>query len=297
MPSAVIAFDLDPFLHLGDAVIRWETLGIAGSVLLALVAAALLARRIPPARDGRRLHLDDLLYIALGIVPGAVVGGRLGYALIHLDYYAGHPGALIDPSQGSLQLSAGIAGGLLTGFYVARILEAPAGRWAHVGALPMLLMIEGGKAAMAWGGRGQGQLSTVPWATAYLGPGPWGSLAPSLPAQPSQLYEAALAGAIAVALVVVAANGAFARRDGGQLLVAFAVWLAGRLLIATTWRDAVVLGPFRADQLLSIGLLALTLIVYVVVARRRPTQTAGPSLAWPDPEIARSWRDRMTPGR
>ena len=34
------------------------------------------------------LRADDLIFIAVGVVPGAVIGGRIGYGLLHLDYYA-----------------------------------------------------------------------------------------------------------------------------------------------------------------------------------------------------------------
>ena len=60
----------------------------------------------------------------------------------------------------------------------------PLGRWMHALAIPLLLALALGKGAMILGGSGQGQLTDVAWATAYLGPGPWGSLAPQLPAQP-----------------------------------------------------------------------------------------------------------------
>ena len=76
VPTAVIAFDFDPFLHVGDGVVRWETLGIAASIFVALVIAAIGTRSL-------ELRADDLIFVVLGVVPGAVIGGRLGYVLLH----------------------------------------------------------------------------------------------------------------------------------------------------------------------------------------------------------------------
>lgn len=293
MPFAVITFDLDAFLRLGSTAVRWETLGLAASVLAALVSAAILARGVRPDQDVPRLHLDDLLYIALGAVPGALLGGRLGYALVHLDYYGTHPAAILDPGQGGLQLSLGVAGGLLTSLYVARVLGAPVGRWAHVAALPLLLAIEGGKAAMALGGRGQGVPTDAAWATRYLGAGPWGSLAPELSSHPAQLYEAAVAGIVAVVLLLALAGGGFRRRDGRLLLAALGLWLAGRALVAATWRDAAVLGPLSVDQLVSLCLIACVVAGAVLLGRHRPQavpEEEEDALVWPDPAVAASWR-------
>ena len=180
MPIAAVLIALDPLLRLADGlVVRWQTIAIAAII----VAALGLAARIGGWLD---LRADDLLYIAVGIVPGAVIGGRLGYGLIHLDVFGAAPGLLLDPSRPGLELGAGVIGGVLTGTAVAGLLGAPIGRWAHAGALALLFALGEGKLAMMLGGSGQGLPSDAPWATAYLGPGPWGSLAPEVPSHPSQ---------------------------------------------------------------------------------------------------------------
>lgn len=262
MPIALIALEFDPLVRLGDRLVRLETLVLAAGVLGAILLAARMAQRTP-ARDGDPLAIPDLylragdlVFLVLAAVPGAVVGGRLGYGLLRLDYYAQHPGAILDPGQGSLQLGLAILGGALTGGVAARLLGEPVGRWFHVAALPLLVGIAVGKLAMAFGGSGQGMPADLAWATAYLGPGPWGSLAPELPSHPAQLYEAAGAAIILAGAVVLLASGMFARRDGRLFLAVLAAWAVARTVVAATWRDAPVLGPLRADQLLSLAIAA-----------------------------------------
>jgi phosphatidylglycerol:prolipoprotein diacylglycerol transferase len=284
----IFVFEFDPLVRLGDLAIRWEAIGIAGSILLALVLAAILSRRGGPGRGSRtqRYRADDLLYIALGAVPGAVVGGRLGYVLLHLDYYGADPGAILDPAQGGLQLSLAVLGGTLTGGYVASLVGASVRGWMHVAALPLLLAIEGGKAAMAWGGSGQGVAASDLPRTAYLGSGPWGSLGPSVPSVPSQLLEAGAVALVGVLLVAFMAAGGFQHRDGRLYLAAVALWLAARLVIAMTWRDPAEVGPLNVDQVVSVVLLGAVALAWFVVGRRAGAETAatqatdGP--AWPD---------------
>lgn len=286
--GAVIELAFDPVLRIGDLGVRLDTLAIALTAFLALGLAALVARGspvdltrpadAPGAEPGElnRLRADDLLYIAVAALPGAVVGARLGYALLHLDFYAADPGALLDIGQGGFQLSLGVVGGIATGSVVAGLLGAPLGRWLHALTLPVLLALAGGKAAMALGAGGQGQPSDASWATAYTGPGPWGSLAPALAAHPSQLYEALATLGVAILVLWVLAFDAFRGRNGGAFLFAIGLWAVARAIVASTWRDPAVLGPLRMDQVISIAiaagawtLMAIVGLVAVVRGRRR----------------------------
>ena len=213
VPIAVLTFQFDPIAQpFGDLAVRWGVLALAGVLIASLVLAGLLAR-------SAGLRADDLAFIAVGAVPGAVVGGRLGYGLLHWDYYGSTPRALFDPAVGSLELGLGVVGGLLTASLVAQLLGAPVGRWLHVATAPVLFVLGAGKLTMVLTGSGQGAPSDAPWATAYAGPGPWGSLAPALPSQPSQAYEGIATLIILAGLTLVLLAGAFGRRDGRSFFI------------------------------------------------------------------------------
>lgn len=281
VPIAAIALDFDPVLDLGGVTIRLQAIALTAGILLALAWTALAARR-------SGLRADDLLFLAVAAVPGAVVGGRLGHVLDHADYYAANPGAVLDPGQGGASLALAVVGGALTAGIIARLLGAPVRAWLHLAAVPTLLAIGIGKLAMALAGSGQGRPSDDPWATAYVGPGPWGSLAPDVASHPAQVYEALVALAVAAALALALAAGLDRARSGRAFLAGVGLWALGRAAIGATWRDAAVLGPLGAEQLQSLALAAGSLLVALLPVpepdgRDDASAPGEGAPAWPDP--------------
>ncbi len=285
VPIAAIGFHFDPLLRLADTLaVRWQTIALATVIALALIVAGVLARRAA-------LRPDDLLFIAIGIVPGAVVGGRIGYALLHLDFYAADPVAILDPATGGLELGLAAAGGLLTAWYVARLLGAPTGPWLQVAIQPVLFTLGVGKLTMVLGGSGQGQPSDAPWATAYPGPGPWSSLAPALPSHPSQAYEGiATLVVLGVVGLLLAGTGPASRgrSDGRVFLFGLGAWALVRAAAGLTWRDPVVVGPLNAGSLIALGLAAAcfaSIAAFSVRSRSDGATSRAPASTVPDPPV------------
>jgi phosphatidylglycerol:prolipoprotein diacylglycerol transferase len=285
VPLAVISITFDPVLQLSDtSSVRYETIALAIVLLLGLLVAARIATRTPsgaPTDPSARLRIDDLVFISVGAVPGAVIGGRLGYVLDHLAYYEASPGAIVDPAQGGLTLTLAVPLGILTGALIARLLGAPVGRWLHVAALPLLFVLGAGKLVGVLGATGQGSLSDLSWATAYVGPGPWGSLAADLPAHPSQVYEA-IGVAIAIVALFLLARLPLARAmDGAVLFLALVLWSIVRFLVGFTWRDDPALGPLNVEQ----GLALVLLLVAVAALVRRGRVAGSAASATLEPEV------------
>jgi prolipoprotein diacylglyceryltransferase len=283
VPPAVISLDFDPVVHIGALAIRLETVAVAATLLIVLVTAARIVARGTPrsstphtavladaADAAPRPRLEDVLLIALAVLPGALAGGRLGYVLLHLDYYTNRSAAIIDPSQGSLELGLAVAGGIVSGACVAGLLGGSIGRWLEIAIAPTLLGLALGKLSSALGGGGQGTPSDLPWATAYVGPGPWGSLAPAIASHPAQVYEAI--GTLLVLIVVLAARRLTPTvpRDGRWFMVAVGAWALVRTVVASTWRDGPTVAGLRPGQLIALGVaVACVSLVAIIVVRGR----------------------------
>lgn len=281
MPIALIAFDFDPLLRFaGGVAVRWQTVALATAVAICLMTAGVSARR-------SGLRADDLLYIVIGAVPGAVVGGRIGYVLLVPDAFSAGPMTLLDPAIGGLELGLAVVGGLITGWLVAALLGAPPGAWAHTLAAPLLVAIAAGKLAMALSGSGQGRPFDGPWATAYVGAGPWLGLAPGLPSHPAQVYEGLGTLATVVLLALATTMGAFRATTGARLLVGLAGWAVVRAVVSTTWRDPVVVGPLPVGGILAAVIAAAAvagaLAVSAWLPRRARARQEAVQPAWPDP--------------
>ena len=261
MPLGVITLAFDPVVELGEtSSVRVETIALAIVLFLGLILAARMAQITPsigPYVPAPGLHFDDLVFILVGAVPGAIAGGRLGYVLDHLGYYRDNPAAILDPAQGGLTLTLAVPLGILSGGFIARLLGAPVSRWLHAAAFPLLFVLAAGKLIGVLGATGQGSPSDLPWATAYGGAGPWGSLAAEIPSHPAQVYEAILVGLAIAGLAALGRIEVIARRDGAAMFAALGLWAIARFLVAFTWRDPAVLGPLRMEQLLDLGLLAV----------------------------------------
>jgi len=271
---AVLSLSFDPVFHLSDtASVRLETIGLAIVLFAALLLAAHAARTSP---DGG-LRLDDLVFMVVGAVPGAIIGGRTGYVLDHLDYYRANPSAMFDPAQGSLTLTLAVPLGILTGSIIARLLGAPIARWMQALALPMLFALAAGKLVGVLGASGQGAPADISWATTYAGPGPWGSLAVEVPSHPSQVYEAILV-ALAVAVMALASRSPLlVRGNGAALFLALGLWAVARFVAASTWRDPLAVGPLRMDQALLVGVFGTALAGLIGLARYRVPTTIVPT--------------------
>jgi prolipoprotein diacylglyceryltransferase len=309
-----IAFD--PVLRLGDAELRWQTVGVSVALLVALAIAARIGGHLPgappllerraPHRPVRRymigapyppapvieqgevarvepLRLEDLVFICLGVVPGAFVGGRVVHGLVFPDAYLYQPQLLLDPATGSLSLLGAVVGGALSGAYICRLLGAPLRRWADAAAVPMILALGLGKIAQLLGGSGQGAPFNGPWAVAFVGEGPWIGMDARLPAHPSQVYEGLwLLLGIPVILAVAGPGRELGRwlgrlrrlagpdRPDGQLLLAALCWfLLGRVAVGFTWRDERLVGPLNGEQVVALVVLAAIALSGAAIRRAR----------------------------
>lgn len=206
--------DLGP-LALGPFPIRWYAL----AYILGLVLGWWYANRIAsrpklwgeaPTSPISRTDIDDFAFFAM---IGILLGGRIGYILFYTIPF--EPGKLADDPmfilrmwEGGMSFHGGLIGASLAVAYTAwaRKLNILSLGDVACAAAPIGLCL--GRLANFINGELYGRETTVPWAMRFpaydWATREWGS-ADGLPlVHPSQLYEAALEGALLFAVLAVA---------------------------------------------------------------------------------------------
>jgi prolipoprotein diacylglyceryltransferase len=183
--TAAVELSFDPMLAVGGVSLRWDALAL---VVVLLISIGVWVLRL---RDelGDALRFEDVWFVLLAAIPGAVVGGRLFHVLDYADSYLAAPLTTLDLGHGSSSLVGAVIGGALSAAYICRLLGGSIGRWADAAAVPMLLAIGLGKLAIMLGGAGQGLASDGAMGVSFTGPGPWRSIDAADPAWPSQALE------------------------------------------------------------------------------------------------------------
>jgi len=236
--------DIDPVLiQLGPLKVHWY--GVM--YLLGFSAAWLLGRQRAQRHAGwQATEIGDLvLYGAIG----AVLGGRLGYALFYnLPHYIGHPLDIVRLWEGGMSFHGGLVGVLLALWLYAR----RSGRsFLQVGDFVAPLVPLG----LLFGRLGNfinqelwGRTTDLPWGMLF-------PLAGSLPRHPSQLYEAALEGLLLFAVLwVYSRQPRPTGRVSGLFLVGYA---SVRFLVEFTREPDAHLGFIALDWMTMGQLLSL----------------------------------------
>jgi len=192
--------DLSPFL------IRFtDTIGIRYyglSYMLGFLTTAWLLHRAAVA--GRSMlpvaKIPDLIVI---IVFGVLLGGRLGYFLLYQPTTLfGDPMALLKVWDGGMASHGGFVGVGLALAWFARNEKIPFLHLADLIASTAAAGLMFGRIANFINGELWGKISDVPWAVVFPhSAGPGTPIFQILPRHPSQLYQAALEGALLLAIM------------------------------------------------------------------------------------------------
>ena len=228
--------------------VRWYGVLIALGVLMAVLLACRRERRLG-------LKADTSLNIALISVPAAIICARVYYVLFSWDYYAAHPGDILNIRQGGLAIYGGVIGGILAGYIYCLATRTRFAAGLDLAAPSIAL----GQAIGRWGNFVNQEafggavinprLQFFPMAVKIGSERHWATF----------FYESLWCALIVIVLLVLERKRFFRRRGDvfGWYLFLYAL---ERALVEGLRTDSLYLGPLRVSQLLSLAaLLALTL--------------------------------------
>ncbi len=201
---------IDPIAFaIGPLVIRWYALAYVAGIVLGNIYVVWLNRR---HAFFSKAALDDLILYA---VLGVILGGRIGYVLFYnLPYFIDHPGGILQVWRGGMSFHGGL-GGVLVAFYLfarkhkisyLRVLDFLAA------ATPIGLFL--GRLANFVNGELYGRVTASSFGMVFPNGGPE-------PRYPSQLFEAALEGAVLFIILFLLATRTRALNYRGILGGAF----------------------------------------------------------------------------
>jgi phosphatidylglycerol:prolipoprotein diacylglycerol transferase len=207
--------NIDPVaFSIGPVVVRWYALAYLSGFLLGWQYCLYLAgldKGVRPRKD----DIDDFLPWAIG---GVILGGRLGYILFYgLPHYLENPLDALMLWHGGMSFHGGALGVILALFIFSAIRKIHTFRLSDFVCAAVPIGVFFGRIANFINGELFGRITESPWGMVF----PRGG---ALPRHPSQLYEAALEGALLFLILFVLVKCKYVRVRPG---IVSGVFLAG----------------------------------------------------------------------
>ena len=251
-------------IDLGFFTVRYYALAYIAGIMLGYWH---LSRMVRAA--GSPMTADNAADLLLSCTFGIILGGRLGYATFYepqlwtsLD--------LLKVWHGGMSFHGGLIGVLVALVWVCRRDRLPFLRVADYVTVCVPFGMLFGRLANFINGELWGKPSTVPWAMVFPGAG-------DQPRHPSQLYEAALEGALMIVVMLVLFWRTRARWRPGLLAGVFIAGIGLARFVVEFFREPdAQLSDFAArthlhmGQWLTVPLILAGVVVAVRAVRRPP---------------------------
>ncbi len=249
-------------LQVGPVTLRWYGILMAGAMALGLWLAH---------RDALRRGIDPepLLKASELALLGGLVGARLYYVAFNLSDYLQDPAEIYRVWKGGLAIHGGVIGGILLGGGYAWWRGLPVLRYLDIAA-PSLAI---GQAIGRWGNffneEAFGTPTDLPWKLYIPSSHRPVEYAQSDFFHPTFLYES-LWDALVFALLVWVFRDRVIRAPGALFLAYLGLYSVGRFFTEALRTDALMAGPLRVAQLVSVvGVAAAVIGVPLLVRRSR----------------------------
>lgn len=199
--------DIDPVLvSIGPIDIRWYALSYMAGFLFGWWLIKYFLRRYPSPYLNQ-FRMDDLL---TWVIIGAILGGRLGYALFYnLPYYIENPLDALKIWEGGMAFHGGLLGVIIAMLLFARKYKIPVFALSDRVAVVAPVGLFFGRIANFINGELYGRASDMPWAMVFR--------EGDVPRHPSQIYQALTEGLVLWIILLIAQHNQSIRNHRGIL--------------------------------------------------------------------------------
>lgn len=237
--------------------VAFEIFGISVAWYGIIIASAMLIGVMLLLKVGKKYGYkeDDLIDLAIVVLPMAIIFARIYYVAFEWDYYRANPDMILAFRNGGLAIHGGIIGGLLGGFIVCKVKKLNFGDLADLVSLPLIL----GQAIGRWGNYINQE--------AHGGPTdlPWGIMIDGVKYHPTFLYESIWNLGVFAVLIWTFKKRKFYGENFIKYLVLYSI---GRFFIEGLRTDSLMLGPLRIAQVFSLVAIILG-TAFIVIARKK----------------------------
>ncbi|SEN16052.1 prolipoprotein diacylglyceryl transferase [Peptostreptococcus russellii] len=228
--------------------VMWYGIFIAIGMMLAVGIAVKESKRVG-------LKEEDIMDLALFLIPLGVLGARIYYVIFSWDQYSGNLMDILNIRGGGLAIHGGIIAGILTGFVFSRIKKIDFFKLADTVVLGVPLAQSIGR----WGNFVNQE--------AHGGPTdlPWGIMIDGQKVHPTFLYESIWD--LLIFLFI------FLRRkkkkyEGSIIVEYITLYSLGRFFIEGLRTDSLMLGPIRMAQFVSLLGVVVGVVLHIILSKR-----------------------------
>lgn len=227
--------------------VRWYGILISLGFLIALFISY---KRAP--RFG--LKSDDILDFTIWLIPFSIMGARLYYVIFSWDLYADNPISSLNITNGGLAIHGGLIAGAFVAFFFTKRRKMDILQMADL-VLPAVALAQ---AIGRWGNFFNGEAHGVPTTL------PWGILVDGEIVHPTFFYESIWCLLIFLLLTWFSGRRMFRGQIG---LLYVILYSTERFFVEGLRTDSLMIGPFRQAQVLSLGAIVLSLLLYILMRK------------------------------
>ncbi len=128
------------------------------------IAASILISYLVIKKFYKELDPESIIDLSMWIVPFGVVGARLYYVLLNLNYYALNPLEIFMVQKGGLSIHGAILGGIVAGYFFVKKYKLPFLKYADIVAYGLPIAQAIGRWGNFFNSEAYGLPTNLPWA-------------------------------------------------------------------------------------------------------------------------------------
>lgn len=238
-PIAFTIFNMD---------IMWYGIIITCGMVIAAVIVYLRAPR-------HNLSGDNMLTLAIIVVPAGVIGARAYYVLFNWDIYKGDIAHILNFRGGGLAIHGGLILGIIAGLIVCLVMKQHPLNVMDLCAPAVALAQAIGRWGNYFNSEAHGGLTDLPWGVVIDGH----------TYHPTFLYESIWCFILFFILLYVDNHRKF---EGQVLLLYGMLYSAERVMVESLRTDSLMIGPLKQAQVISIVIIIVCVLFYVILNKK-----------------------------